>query len=104
MTEKSQDGSPQMAVSAHHSGAGRVTPKGPPCLNCGAPVIATRSNRRYCDDDCKRQFHRRNEIRGGKLMPRLTAWRKSRGKNGGLSEICAMLDDWDKEDRERCKQ
>ncbi len=63
----------------------------------------TRANRRFCNKNCKARWHRRNEIRGAKIVPRLIKWRQGYGRRGGLGEITAIVDDWITDDKERGK-
>ncbi len=71
------------------------------CRGCGKLFPATRSDRRFCHPNCKRSYHRRNEVRGATVVPLLIEWRKTRGKGkaGGITDIAEIVDRWVSEDR-----
>lgn len=77
------------------------------CLECGTQFPVTRSDRIFCTPICKRAYHRRNELRGAAIVPKLLEWRMGRHKKGGggatISDIAAMVDGWVEDDRRRMK-
>lgn len=70
-----------------------------PCKECAEDFRQKRNDQKFCGAECRQKWHRRVELRGGKAVELLIAWRVSRGKKGILGKIAAMVDTWVKEDR-----
>lgn len=71
------------------------------CKECGEKFRAKREDQVFCRPQHRQKWHRRQQVRGGRAVELLIAWRKSRGgKKGALGEIARMVDEWIKEDRE----
>ena len=72
------------------------------CANCFVPRV---HQQRFCTPSCNRGYHSRNQSRGASLVPIAMEWRNSRGKvKERLMEMCALLDKWKFDDRERTER
>lgn len=72
------------------------------CEWCGENVIG----RRYCSAPCRVSYNNNQARQGKAVMQALKVWRQNRGRKGTpgagmLNEICARVDLFNREDRDR---
>jgi ribosomal protein S27AE len=74
------------------------------CPECGQRFKAHHGRQRFCETAHKTAFHARNRDRGKVAIPLVQIWRL--GKNGktaersyAFSQLCALTDLWNEEDR-----
>lgn len=78
--------------------------KHPACAECAQPFVGPREAQ-FCAPKCKDTFWNRMGRRGKVAMPLALAWREGKGRRGdeasafAFRQLCAMLDDWNAEDR-----
>jgi len=86
-----------------------IKPKGTPprtigyCRECGHPFHPGRHDQEYCGNTCRKTFHKRRYERGAQLYDFAMEWRGKRLK-GGFTQLCQIIDDWLREERERRNQ
>jgi predicted nucleic acid-binding Zn ribbon protein len=80
-------------------------PRKPPlahCRECGAPFYLLKADQAFCGVKCRQTFHKRRYERGAQLYDFAMEWRGKRLK-GGFTQLCRIIDDWLREDRERAQ-
>lgn len=70
------------------------------CRECGEAFWKTRADKEFCNDKCKRKWHRRRERRALELYDDAVQWRRKREK-GGFTRFCQLIDRYIADDRER---
>lgn len=84
-----------------------ILPSGAPmplryCKECGRPFYPTRRDQDYCTSKCRQTLHKRRYERGAKLYDFAMEWRGKRVR-GGFTELCRIIDDWLRDERDRRK-
>jgi uncharacterized OB-fold protein len=63
------------------------------CAECGSAYIPTKSYQRFCEDRCRKRWHKRNEIeeRRARIETAVEARRQGQGQSQSAEDILALL-------------